>query len=109
MVVRPPGSTRTDTLFPSTTLFRSVGPGSPGTEQGGAQQGGAEQQDAEHLPDRRSGGQGARQGASAPRSEDAGGNRQQTVHGSAPLYEFCVRVWRAGGDDGGADFGLSVG
>src|SRR3546814_13119633 len=27
MVVRPPGSTRTDTLFPYTTLFRSPGRG----------------------------------------------------------------------------------
>src|SRR3546814_18558413 len=26
---RPPGSTRTDTLFPYTTLFRSTGPGRP--------------------------------------------------------------------------------
>src|SRR3546814_6661114 len=25
MILRPPGSTRTDTLFPSTTLFRSLG------------------------------------------------------------------------------------
>src|SRR3546814_9735073 len=30
MIRRPPRSTRTDTLFPSTTLFRS--PGAPGAE-----------------------------------------------------------------------------
>src|SRR3546814_5114517 len=29
MIRRPPRSTRTDTLFPYTTLFRSVEPGSP--------------------------------------------------------------------------------
>src|SRR3546814_20710661 len=27
MILRPPNSTRTDTLFPDTTLFRSTGPG----------------------------------------------------------------------------------
>src|SRR3546814_8651718 len=84
MVVRPPGSTRTDTLFPSTTLFRSVGPGSPGTEQGGAQQGGAEQQDAEHLPDRRSGGQGARQ-----RSEEHTSELQSLMRSSYAV--FCLK------------------
>src|SRR3546814_6606694 len=26
MILRPPSTTRTDTLFPSTTLFRSLGP-----------------------------------------------------------------------------------
>src|SRR3546814_2394437 len=30
MIRRPPRSTRTDTLFPYTTLFRSPVPGSPG-------------------------------------------------------------------------------
>src|SRR3546814_10011950 len=30
MIRRPPRSTRTDTLFPYTTLFRSVAPGVPG-------------------------------------------------------------------------------
>src|SRR3546814_9706546 len=30
MIRRPPRSTRTDTLFPYTTLFRSSKPGSPG-------------------------------------------------------------------------------
>src|SRR3546814_13436298 len=29
MIRRPPRSTRTDTLFPYTTLFRSCGPGKP--------------------------------------------------------------------------------
>src|SRR3546814_13242320 len=32
MIRRPPRSTRTDTLFPYTTLFRSRGAGSRGTE-----------------------------------------------------------------------------
>src|SRR3546814_10009258 len=32
MIRRPPRSTRTDTLFPYTTLFRSRTPGSPGIE-----------------------------------------------------------------------------
>src|SRR3546814_5259770 len=31
MVRRPPRSTRTDTLFPYTTLFRSCGPGTSGS------------------------------------------------------------------------------
>src|SRR3546814_14915126 len=30
MIRRPPRSTRTDTLFPYTTLFRSIGPASTG-------------------------------------------------------------------------------
>src|SRR3546814_8942455 len=38
MVRRPPGSTRTDTLFPYTTLFRTPQPVScPGTQTGFAQ------------------------------------------------------------------------
>src|SRR3546814_1425733 len=32
MIRRPPRSTRTDTLFPYTTLFRSEGARSPGTD-----------------------------------------------------------------------------
>src|SRR3546814_3875674 len=36
MIRRPPRSTRTDTLFPYTTLFRSpAGPGDPGAERHG--------------------------------------------------------------------------
>src|SRR3546814_11367971 len=31
MIRRPPRSTRTDTLFPYTTLFRSASPSAPGT------------------------------------------------------------------------------
>src|SRR3546814_8783387 len=31
MILRPPRSTRTNTLFPYTTLFRSSGPDGPGT------------------------------------------------------------------------------
>src|SRR3546814_9477567 len=35
MILRPPGSTRTDTLFPYTTLFRSTGLPQPGLGGGG--------------------------------------------------------------------------
>src|SRR3546814_11629215 len=34
MIRQPPRSTRTDTLFPYTTLFRSDRPGGPGAERG---------------------------------------------------------------------------
>src|SRR3546814_4415273 len=42
MIRRPPRSTRTDTLFPYTTLFRSagVGPGGPREDEQGNQNGG---------------------------------------------------------------------
>src|SRR3546814_20447219 len=33
MILRPPGSTRTDTLFPDTTLFRSDGALAPDEEE----------------------------------------------------------------------------
>src|SRR3546814_4232589 len=33
MILRPPRSTRTDTLFPYTTLFRSVAPGAQGMDR----------------------------------------------------------------------------
>src|SRR3546814_7644675 len=44
MIRRPPRSTRTDTLFPYTTLFRSYGTGEPAGRVGGLQR---------HPPDRR--------------------------------------------------------
>src|SRR3546814_20918217 len=62
MIRRPPRSTRTDTLFPYTTLFRSGG------HQGGA----------DHLPLQASGGRtdvvdGGRQGDGFPRVGAGGG------------------------------------
>src|SRR3546814_11865513 len=36
MIRRPPRSTRTDTLFPYTTLFRSAGPADPSVRTAGA-------------------------------------------------------------------------
>src|SRR3546814_1156407 len=42
MIRRPPRSTRTDTLFPYTTLFRSPGTAPPPADRGGARDGGAD-------------------------------------------------------------------
>src|SRR3546814_13430643 len=44
MIRRPPRSTRTDTLFPYTTLFRSPRPGAPAPAEGNGQ---AERRDRE--------------------------------------------------------------
>src|SRR3546814_2219499 len=48
MIRRPPRSTRTDTLFPYTTLFRSVDRGRGLAEQGDDKQHGAAEQDRVH-------------------------------------------------------------
>src|SRR3546814_6635935 len=47
MIRRPPSSTRTDTLFPYTTLFRSP-PGHPGDDPGGAARSAARQRPPGH-------------------------------------------------------------
>src|SRR3546814_14602897 len=58
MIRRPPRSTRTDTLFPYTTLFRSLRPLAGGREEGRSQA-----QPCEHLGrHRRRGGRAAEAG-----------------------------------------------
>src|SRR3546814_6903522 len=49
MLLRPPISTRTDTLFPSTTLFRSPAPGRPGHRPGRIRRRPARHVDARRL------------------------------------------------------------
>src|SRR3546814_5525070 len=57
MIRRPPRSTRIDTLFPSTTLFRSQ-EGRPGRHRDAEDRHGVRHREAEHHPvaDRREGG-----------------------------------------------------
>src|SRR3546814_12370447 len=58
MIRRPPSSTRTDTLFPYTTLFRSLGRGEGGIAAAAAHRGG---------------GTGEDDGAASARQHQAGG------------------------------------
>src|SRR3546814_13106102 len=51
MIRRPPRSTRTDTLFPYTTLFRSISAGA-GSASAGSDSGGAETKDSGRKPPR---------------------------------------------------------
>src|SRR3546814_820750 len=76
MIRRPPRSTRTDTLFPYTTLFRSAVEGQP--------------QPADDRGAPASGGVGCRVEKDQPRAEI----------GEADVADE-MRVGRAGGDDGG--------
>src|SRR3546814_10992363 len=78
---RPPRSTRTDTLFPYTTLFRSVG-----RQAGGAQRAGA----SEHLGRRAASAEARRRhsdqrsgAGAAARSRPSGGARQDRGSGRA--------------------------
>src|SRR3546814_2194231 len=50
MIRRPPRSTRTDTLFPYTTLFRSLGQLLPGVERRRARGGGDDPRGGERTP-----------------------------------------------------------
>src|SRR3546814_13781141 len=86
MIRRPPRSTRTDTLFPYTTLFRSRGRGGPGV---------AHRADGGPRPPRRAGPAGARDllvqpwrpvrlGHSAPRARRAGDGGRAVRRAAAP-------------------------
>src|SRR3546814_1004420 len=54
MIRRPPSSTRTDTLFPYTTLFRSLGRGEGGIAAAAAHRGGGTGEDDGAASARRS-------------------------------------------------------
>src|SRR3546814_11843807 len=82
MIRRPPRSTRTDTLFPYTTLFRSCVPA------GGAQRGGGaarpQRRRQEHHAEKPDG-----RGASAQRSEEHTSELQSLMRISYAV--FCLK------------------
>src|SRR3546814_8003255 len=79
MIPRPPRSTRTDTLFPYTTLFRSVGDG-------------GQQERLEHLRGHRAQEahrRGGRVGVDLPRSEEHTSELQSIMR-----ISYAVLCWK---------------
>src|SRR3546814_8860253 len=94
MIRRPPRSTRTDTLFPYTTLFRSCA-------KGAAERGLAGQAAREYLDKRRDGDRHGR----LHRDAVGPGARAWRDHPRARRYPRHWRQWRRGFDRDRAPFG----
>src|SRR3546814_5251614 len=88
MIRRPPRSTRTDTLFPYTTLFRSADRGAAAAAHGGAEasarlpRGAFPRQARAHLP-------GSAGSGEAPRSEEHTSELQSLMRISYAV--FCLK------------------
>src|SRR3546814_4105595 len=86
MIRRPPRSTRTDTLFPYTTLFRSDGAGGACDRPAGAGQGQADRRPRRGYPARR---RDSRRVAARLRSEEHTSELQSLMRISYAV--FCLK------------------
>src|SRR3546814_6651313 len=95
MIRRPPRSTRTDTLFPYTTLFRSAGKATPAPARSRRSSGGVSRREHLHAAHRHAGITTARSDAThpahnqLPRSEEHTSELQSLMRISYAV--FCLK------------------